>query len=131
MKKILIIALFFAAFLSACDPNEGVLVTRDNYVGTWSCNDTEVPITKNAYSVSIVLDSTNSSRILIKNFSQFGASYSVNAVVAGKNFTIESQTVLGETINGDGTLVDNNKIECTYFTNDGADNKKFNAIYTK
>ncbi len=133
MKRIVIIAIILVAFLWACDPNDinNIFITRDNYVATWNCNDTEVPITKNAYSVTIELDPGNSSRIIIKNFHQFGSIYYVNAVVAGKSFTIESQTVAGETVHGDGTLVDNNKIECTYYTNDGADLKKFNAIYTK
>ena len=131
MKKILIITLLFAAFLSACDPNENIFITRDNYVGTWSCDDKEELITKQVYDVIIELDQDNSSMIIIRNFSNAGNTNHIHAVVASKNFTFESQTIAGETVYGDGKLISSNRIECTYTKSDVADNYKCTAIFTK
>jgi hypothetical protein len=131
MKKILIIALLFVAFLSACDPNENIFITRDDYVGTWSCTDNEVLITKQVYDVIIELDQDNSSMIIIRNFSNAGNTNHIHAVVASKNFTFESQTIAGETVYGDGKLISNNRIECTYTKSDAADNYNCTAIFTK
>lgn len=124
--------LFFLILFAACNPDDinNLLITRDNYLGTWSVSDQEVPITKNNYTANITADQNNSSQVVINNFHQFGSGFNVLGVVSGKNLTIGTQTVAGVSVYGDGELK-NNTLTITYFTDDGADINKYVAVYTK
>lgn len=124
--------LLSSLFFTACNPEDlnNLLITRDNYIGSWSVSDREVPVGKNNYTANILADENNSSQVIIRNFHQFGSSYFVYGIVAGKNLTIPSRDVLGNTVYGDGVL-SGNKLTITYFVDDGADLKKYIADYTR
>jgi len=130
--KSTVFVLFFLNLFAACNPDDinNLLITRDNYLGTWSVSDHEVPITKNNYTANITADPNNSTQIIINNFHQFGSSFSVFGVVSGKNLTIGTQAIAGVSVYGDGELK-NTTLTITYFTDDGADINKYVAVYTK
>ncbi|MCD4746211.1 MAG: hypothetical protein K8R58_07920 [Bacteroidales bacterium] len=73
MKKFIKILLFCVPFLivlNACESDEDDNVNpevdpRDNFLGNWNVNET---CQRDAYSVTIVVDPSNSSQVLIKNF---------------------------------------------------------------
>jgi len=124
------IIIFFLILFAACNPDDinNLLITRDNYLGTWSVSDSDAK--KRTYEVTISANPNNSSQIIINNFHQYGSSYFVYGVVSGKNLTIDYQTVLGETVNGDGVLK-SGVLTITYYVNDVADLKTYIATYTK
>ncbi len=134
MKKLayflstLMVVSFLA--LSSCeDPN----VTPDDtdvrakYTYTWTCTEEGGM----SYPVTISLDASNSSQVLIANFHYFGNNEKAKAIATTNNLTLPSQEVCANTINGSGTLTNSNKITMKYYVNNHSTTDTVNATYTK
>lgn len=134
MKSLLKYTAFFLIIglfaLSSCDPNESIDPDQDvraPYLGTWVCTE----LSGMTYSVTVTLDQSNSTQILIGNFHFYGANEKVYAIATANNLTLPSQVICGNTVNGSGTLVNDSKFTLKYYVNDGADIDTVNATYTK
>jgi hypothetical protein len=102
---------------------------RQAFLGTWNVNET---CKKDAYSVTIEADTSNSAQVIIKNFWLIGyqekAPY---AIVAGTYISIPKQFICNDNstqVSGSGNLKNGN-IEWTYSVNDGADLSNCSAVY--
>lgn len=124
---IFLISIVFALFIISCEEtnNDPDTDPRAQYLGTWTCTEAAT------YSVVISLDPSNSSQILIKNFHMFGSNESAYAIATSNNLTLPYQTILNNTVNGSGTLINNNKINMKYYVNNQTDIDTINAVYTK
>jgi len=139
MKKIFRYAFILGAFISilySCNPNDSNSTSsdpRNNFVGPWTCAETTTLNGSPTFQVTISLDPSNSSQILLANFYGLGVNNKVYGVVANTNVTIPKQSVGGFTVNsGSGNITNNNtKINWTYVVNDGTDNDNCTAVYTK
>ncbi len=139
MKKNLIYfftLLALTTFLYSCDPNDGTDAPdtdpRDKFVGSWICNETSTQNGNSTYNVTVSLNPSNTSQILLAQFYQMSGGQKVFAIVANNNATVPEQTLTGLTMKGSGnysTLT--NKINWTYYVNDGADIDTCTASYSK
>ncbi|MFH0864666.1 MAG: hypothetical protein V1904_00620 [Bacteroidota bacterium] len=122
-------------FLVSCDPDDNNppddTDPRDKFVGSWSCNENSSQNGISTFTVTISLNTGNSTQIYLSNF--YGlTSNQVYAVIAGNSATIPSQTVSTFTINGSGTMSSaNTKIDWSYNVNDGADIDNCTAVFSK
>ena len=119
-----VIACTDESILNPADP-------RDQFIGSWNVNETCI---KDAYSVSIEKDTTNSSQVIIKNFWLIGFNEKPPyAIVTGNTLTIPSQTMCysgSNSVKGSG-LLSKNTITWSYSVNDGADLYTCSATYEK
>jgi hypothetical protein len=138
MKKNLLAIIILGAFISilySCNSNDSNATSsdpRENFIGTWTCNESSHLNGNSAFQVTISLNPNNSSQILLADFYHLGTSQKVYGVVANTNVTIPQQTVSGFSIKGSGTITNNNtKINWNYYANNGADLDTCTAVYTK
>ena len=128
-----------ASLLFSCNPddtNNDPQPTddpRDKFEGSWLCNEQisgEVPT---AFTVTISLNSANSSQIHLANFYQIGTAKKVYGVVANNSVSIPNQSVSKSlSIHGSGTMNNNStQISWTYYVDSGADIDTCTAIFTK
>lgn len=101
--------------------------TRAQYVGSWTCTESALV----NYPVTITLDTSNSSQILIHNFHLLGTTSKAYAIATQNNLTLPTQAILSYTIHGSGDLVNGNKITMKYYVNNLTDIDTINAVYTK
>lgn len=101
---------------------------REQFFGNWDVSENEL---KEAYSVSIVKNPSNSSEVLINNFWNTTGNPPAALVVGQKIIFNEAQFLDSESeVNGEGFL-DNNKITWNYKVFDGADEIEYDAIFTQ
>lgn len=141
MKKqfgFFILLFVLASFLHSCDTdediNEPTADPRDKFVGAWNCQETSSINKKgsSSYTVNISLNPNNSSQILLENFYQLGFGIKLYAIVANNNATIPEQTTSGFAVKGSGNYnTSTDKINWTYYVNDGADIDSCTAVYSK
>jgi hypothetical protein len=140
MKKQISFFIFLfvlASFLHSCDPNndnpsDPTTDPRDKFVGSWICNETSNQNGISTYNVTISLNPGNTSQIQLANFYQIGSGIKLYAVVANNNATVPEQTASGLSIKGSGNYnTSTNKINWTYYVNDGADLDTCTAVYSK
>ncbi len=95
--------------------NDGPVDDRDKFIGTW---DGESNGSGGQRYFNLIITASNSSpdEILMKNFD--GGTGTVVAVVSGNLFSISSQLISGETIEGDGSFSDN-ALAFTFTIDDG------------
>lgn len=123
------------SFISSCtldedlDPLDGDI--RDKYTGTWLFS--ESPASRNtSYSVTISLDPSNSSQVLLKNIGNFGSSYSAYGIVTSSSITVPSQEIYsGITIFATGTLTSADVMEWEYTITGGGDAEEYVATATR
>ncbi len=135
MRLFSVLTAFLIILLSipACteDDNTNPADDRDQFLGYWNVNET---CSRDSYSIQIVIDPSNSSQVLIKNFWLIGNNEKPPyAIVAGSTITIPKQTMCDNNSNevqGSGVL-DKNKINWHYTVNDGADLYTCTALYEK
>jgi hypothetical protein len=107
-------------------PDEGDV--REKYVASWTCTEVGgMP----PYTVTISLDPSNSSQVLLGNFHYFGAGEHAKAIATANNLTIPSQELCANTISGSGTLTTTTKITMKYYVNNHSTIDTVNATYTK
>ncbi|MFM7021554.1 MAG: hypothetical protein ACKOXB_01145 [Flavobacteriales bacterium] len=135
MKKSLL--LFCSVLLlAACQPDDGNTDTdiRTDYVGSWKCVQTSKLIPTTEFTVTIVKDTANSSRIKLYNFTKLGSNSSVYAnisTVAANEIEIPTQSVQSNIIKGSGTQVNANKLNIEYTVDDGNETDTLTAVFTK
>lgn len=137
MKDKLFIPLFLGImiFFTACEKTQDILPNnsdlRDDFIGEWTCSETELKSTED-YTVTIEKNPQNSSQVVLQNFGLLGPDAFPYAYITDDRITLPQQTVNGYTIkNANGELVDQETIEWTYTLNDGSDDNKYEATYTK
>lgn len=118
--------------MATCNPDDGEDVdTRDKYVGQWNCTETAtqhpVPIT---FSVDITKDALTTDEIYISNFYHLGFDEKAKGLVNFNSLNLPTQTVCNITFFGDGTY-SQNKVNMTYYANDGADIDTVTAVFSK
>ncbi|MBM3435798.1 MAG: hypothetical protein FJY07_06230 [Bacteroidetes bacterium] len=128
---ILNLAVLFVLGLQSCTEDDLInpVDDRQAFIGTWNVTETCV---KDAYTVTIEADPSNSAQVIINNFWLIGFQEKPPyAIVAGSSITIPNQTMCNDgsnTVSGSG-LLKNGKIEWDYTVNDGADLFTCSAIY--
>lgn len=104
---------------------------RDKFIGTWDVNET---CQRNAYSVQIEADPSNSVQVLINNFWLIGYQEEPPyAIVAGNSIVIPKQYIGNNKeieVTGSGSY-SNDIITWSYTVNDGADLYTCSATYEK
>jgi hypothetical protein len=104
---------------------------RDNLVGVWYCNESGTGGNSN-FQVVISKSATDSTRILIGNFSLLGNDVDVYAKLNGLSITVPSQTAGGSQVSGSGTVSSNYKsINWTYTVSAGGTTEHYTAAYSK
>ena len=103
---------------------------REKYVAYWNVNENSAVAGTNTHTVNIIKSTTNSSEIIINNFS--GLSVSARANVSNNNLTIPYQQIgsIGFT-QGSGTFNGSNSIAFTYTTTISTSRDSCTATYTK
>ena len=103
---------------------------REKYVAYWNVNENSAVAGTNPHTVNIIKSTTNSSEIIINNFS--GLSVSARASVSNNNLTIPYQQIgsIGFT-QGSGTFNGTNSIAFTYTTTISTSRDSCTATYTK
>jgi len=129
-----LILLFISMVLISCTDDGDILNPqddRDAFLGTWNVIESCV---KDAYSVNIVKDPSNSAQVILQNFWLIGYNEKPPyAIVAGTTITIPEQTMCysgNNIVSGSGKL-NKSKIEWDYTVNDGADLWTCTANYEK
>ena len=139
MKKLLYITIAITGLLiTSCasdkkdDPDAPAPSTdnRDKYVAYWNVNENSAIAGTNTHTVNIIKSTTNSSEIIINNFS--GLSVSARASVSNNNLTIPYQQIgtIGFT-HGSGIFNGSNSISMTYTTTISTSRDSCTATYTK
>ncbi len=106
---------------------------REKYVAYWNVNENSAVAGTNTHTVNIIKSTTNSSEIIINNFS--GLSVSARASVSNNMLTIPLQAIgspnpIGFT-QGSGTFNGSNSIAFTYTTTISTSRDSCSATYTK
>lgn len=106
---------------------------REKYVAYWNVSENSAVAGTNTHTVNIIKSTTNSSEIIINNFS--GLSVSARASVSNNNLTIPFQQIgspnpIGFT-QGSGTFNGSNSIVFTYTTTISTSRDSCTATYTK
>lgn len=129
------LSLTLLVFLTACELDEDLdpidTDSRDKFTGTWLFS--ESPAARSiSYSVSVSKDPSNSSQVILKNFGNFGNSYSAYGIVTSSRIVVPSQEIYpGMTIDGDGSMPSTNRMEWSYSINGGGELEEYVATATK
>ncbi len=128
MKKLLAIC-FSVMFMTSCVKDENI--TREDYIGAWTCEETTSQSGKSTFTVHIK-EGSGTDKITIENFYNFGFGNSVTATVTEDDISIPKQTFSGSNeVSGGGTMLDNNKITLTYSVKDSSSTDNVTATLTK
>ncbi len=132
MMKIILRLLFLCCMslmLFSCEEDslDDLDDHREQFLGTWDVSENEL---KDAYSVTIVKNPSNSSEVLINNFWHMTGNPPA-ALVIGKKIYFNNANFLDSEseVNGEGFL-NNDKITWQYKVFDGADEIEYDAIFT-
>ena len=139
MKKLLYLSIAITGLLiTSCASNNKEeddsiapsIDPREKYVAYWNVNENSAVAGTNTHTVNIIKSTTNSSEIIINNFS--GLSVSARASVSNNNLTIPYQQIgsIGFT-QGSGTFNGTNSIAFTYTTTISTSRDSCSATYTK
>ena len=139
MKKLLYLSIAITGLLiTSCasnnkDEDDSIAPStdpREKYVAYWNVNENSAVAGTNTHTVNIIKSTTNSSEIIINNFS--GLSVSARASVSNNNLTIPYQQIgsIGFT-QGSGTFNGSNSIAFTYTTTISTSRDSCTATYTK
>jgi hypothetical protein len=140
MKKLLYVSIAFVGLLiTSCasdkkdDPASPEPSTdpREKYVAYWNVSENSAVVGgTSTHTVNIIKSPSNSSEIIINNFS--GLSVSARASVSNNNLTIPYQQIgtIGFT-KGSGTFNGSNSISMTYTTTISTSRDSCTATYTK
>jgi hypothetical protein len=124
-----VLVLFFAS----CAEEEEILPDadpRDKFVGTWTVSETINQVNVPGYTSVVILDTANTSRILISNPNNLGSSLSLKAIVAGNSLSIDLQNISGIPIQGSGTY-SNNSFVLNYTIDEGDGTIPVKSTYTR
>lgn len=124
--------VFLLFMLVSCleDDTIDLLDDRDAFLGAWNVSES---CSKDAYSVQIEKDPSNSAQVLIRNFWNTGnCGNSVYGIVAGSGIYIPTQNFCNGDFKADGSgEMVKEKITWSYTVNDGADLFTCVATYSR
>lgn len=129
------ISLTLLVFMAACELDEGLdpidADSRDKFIGTWLFS--EAPAARSiSYSVTVTKDPTNSSQVILKNFGNFGNSYSAYGIVTSSRIVVPSQEIYpGMSIDGDGSMPSSGQMDWSYTIEGGGELEEYVATATK
>lgn len=131
-RLLFLISLVILTVLNSCDTgtnpgDDPAADVRDQFTGNWNCSEASGP----NYPVTISKDPSNSSQVLIYNFHLLGQTEKVFAIATSSTLSIPTQSVSGNTVNGNGTLVNANRITMKYYVNNQTDIDTVNANYNR
>ncbi len=123
--------VLFTALLAGCttdEPSPSPTDPRTSFTGTWLANEQEYKYT---FEVTIDLDASSSTAVLIHNFANSGTT--AKADVSGTNITLVPDQIIGDgwTLNGSGALTSSTRINWTYSFLDGATLHQVTGTYTR
>lgn len=131
-SRALLIFLVLTLTMVSCEDTETGDLTddRDAFLGTWNVTES---CSKDAYTVQIQKDPSNSSQVIILNFWNTGnCDDPVQALVAGSSLYISTQKFCNNDFEADGSGdLTKDKVYWTYSVNDGADLFNCDATYTR
>ena len=135
-KQLLFLMLFLLIGLISCQPDEEIDPNedpRDKFVGSWTCKESSIIWGNTTFTVEISLDSSNTNRVLMKNFYHLGTDEEPYGIVSNYNIILPLQYVCDNTIqiNGTGDMINKNRIDWIYYSDDGADLDTVTAVFTK
>jgi hypothetical protein len=101
-KKVLILLIGVLVFATSCEKtDEGPVDDRDKFIGTWN-GQSDGPGGHRNFTLVITAGNSSEDQIKMQGFD--GGSGAVFATVSGNLFSIPSQLISGETIQGDGNF---------------------------
>ncbi len=129
------LSLTLLVFMTACELDEDLdpidADSRDKFTGTWLFS--EAPAARSiSYSVTVSKDPTNSSQVILKNFGNFGNSYSAYGIVTSSRIVVPTQEIYpGMAIDGDGSMPSSSLMEWSYSIEGGGELEEYVATATK
>ncbi len=135
-KKILsILALLFVTLgIISCENDllNGSTDMREKLVKKWSVTENSSSFGKQDYEVVIDTDASDSTKILLMNFSQMGLDNNIKATLNGNILTLVEKTVNGLTYRGGATISSDYKtITWNFQVNDGNGWEDYTATFTE
>lgn len=113
-----------AGFISSCT-DENQLVTRDKYIGNWTCKETQAGLAPTTFTIRMeALGSEDS--LYVYNFDNLGQNERALFIVSSTSVVIPAQSVTGFSISGSGIL-SGNKLNMEYTV----DNDNYSAEFSK
>ena len=130
-KLICLILGFVLLLIASCtkDDTNSNTDPRDQFVGSWTHVEKSQSFGTTTYSISISKANDNTN-VIVKNFYQLGSGTNSIVEVSDNNLIIGQQVVSGQNIHGGGTF-SSNKINWTYYTDDGVQKDTCTAVSTK
>lgn len=128
-----LIALMMPLVMVSCAEEElpgGETDPRIKFTGNWSVSEETAGVSTGTYPSTIVLDTANTTQIVIGNIFNLGNTATVKASVSSSNLTITSQSVTGISIAGTGSFAGNSFV-LNYTANDGSITESVKATYSK
>jgi uncharacterized protein (TIGR02145 family) len=111
-----------------CIKEDTTTINRIDYIGNWDC--IEIPEAKNMnFTCTITLDSNTQTNIKILNFANLNST--VFAIVNGNSLIVPKQTLVGNTIEGNGTMQNKNYITWNYYIKDNTDSITYNTTFIR
>jgi hypothetical protein len=121
MKKIFPF-LAMILFLQACEIEQDEDTSRADFLGLWTCTETEGELAPQTYAIEIYAIGLGNSVGITGLYNQ-GGSFILNGDVSGRNLSIPLQSVDGISIGGSGTMSFSlDKITLNFTANDGSGN---------
>ena len=104
--------------------------SRDKFLGSWGVHETH---NKADYTVTILADPNEESRVLIDNFGNLLQGNRATAVVSGNSIILDANQPVGDMtiISGSGNMSGTTVINWTYSMTDGATRIDAVATFTK
>lgn len=137
MKYTYIFIVFaFIMMLVACDPvdqgTEDVITTAD-LAGNWTCYEKSDLNGNSTFPVKLFVDSTRSGGMRIDNLYHSGVGQTVDITVSGRTIYIPNQEFCDNlfSVNGDGSIISDNKIDLIFYVNTGPDLDTVNATLSR
>lgn len=133
--------LIFSVSLISCqkdetpstNPTGSVSDIRERYTGTWTVSESSQIYGQTTYQVNIKKAPNDNNQVIIENFYNLGFTNAVYAILSNNNnaFTINQQSVSGQTISGSLTIYSTNDIRGTFNANDGSGVDNVSVNFTR
>jgi hypothetical protein len=130
LKLSVLVFSIITVTVSSCKKDEEPN-TLDQFFGSWTCRATSNNFGVTNYVITITEDASNNTGIKIYNFDNLGTSIFASSNTNGNNITIPQQSVLGNTVEGSGSLQSTTKLLYTYTIDDGITVDTVSADCTK
>lgn len=129
MKKIFLPVVMVTAFIGCAPDDDDIAIPANDLTGTWTVSEKSTIFNPSAYKVTV--EEVSSSQLRFINFYQLGTQHSVNVNISGSTLTIPQQSVSGHTIEGSGSIKDENELSLNYTANDGSEVDSVSAVFTR